>query len=106
MLQAVSERLRTTLRLSDSVGRQTPFAIDSNAPSLSRLGGDEFIVLLPDVSKAEDAMLIAQRICATFAKAFVVDGQEIVLSTSVGISVFPDDAASPQLLLKHADTAM
>jgi diguanylate cyclase (GGDEF)-like protein len=106
VLQSVAERLRATLRISDPVGRQMPGTTDGQAMSLSRLGGDEFTVLLPNIGRAEDAMLVAQRICAAFAKPFNVDSQEITLSTSVGISVFPDDASSPQLLVKHADTAM
>jgi diguanylate cyclase (GGDEF)-like protein len=105
VLQRVADRLRGTLRLSDSVGRNLPDALNDE-PSLSRLGGDEFTVLLPTVVRPEDAMLVAQRVCEAFTKPFNVDGQEILLSTSVGISVFPDDASSPQLLVKHADTAM
>jgi diguanylate cyclase (GGDEF)-like protein len=105
VLQAVAERLRSTLRLSDVMGRlQEGDATDQ--PSLSRLGGDEFTVVLPNIERAEQAMAAAKRVCAAFEAPFHVDGQELTLSTSVGISLYPDDANTPALLVKHADTAM
>ena len=105
VLQRVADRLRSSLRLSDSLGRHMIDWVDGT-PSVSRLGGDEFTVMLPVIRSPDDAMVVAQRICDAFALPFTIDSQEIILSTSIGISLYPDDASSPQLLVKHADTAM
>lgn len=72
---------------------------------LARLGGDEFLVLLPE-SDAEKASLVAQRIADVFGTPFQVSGREIIVSTSIGICMFPDDGHDRGILLQNADAAM
>jgi diguanylate cyclase (GGDEF)-like protein len=107
LLRLVADRLRTELRLFDIVGLNS----SENQPSednghLSRLGGDEFTVLLSHIEQAEDALLVADRIRTLMTRPYVIDGQELVLTSSVGISVFPDDAMDADTLITYADTAM
>jgi diguanylate cyclase (GGDEF)-like protein/PAS domain S-box-containing protein len=91
LLQLVAQRLR-------EIGRQTD--------TLARLGGDEFTILLPDVDRVEEAMVVADKVLATLKQPFVLDGRDIFVSASIGISMYPDDGADVDLLMKHADTAM
>ena len=91
VLQTVAERIRTTIRAEDSV---------------TRLGGDEFAVFGSEVFGGEDAVLLADRIIAAVKRPIIVDGQELFVTTSLGISLFPTDATDPEDLLKTADAAM
>jgi diguanylate cyclase (GGDEF)-like protein len=91
VLQTVAERIRTTIRGEDSV---------------TRLGGDEFAVLGSQIFGPEDALLLAERIIAAVKRPIIVDGQELFVTTSLGISLFPTDATDPENLLKTADAAM
>ena len=91
LLQCVAERLTACVRSSDTVSRQ---------------GGDEFVVLLSEDNLAEDAILIADKILIALAAPCIVDDQELHVSTSIGISVYPTDGVDATSLLKNADTAM
>ncbi len=91
VLQTVAERIRTTIRGEDSV---------------TRLGGDEFAVLGSEILVPEGAQLLADRIIAAVKEPIVIDGQELFVTTSLGISLFPADASDPETLLKTADAAM
>jgi diguanylate cyclase (GGDEF)-like protein/PAS domain S-box-containing protein len=91
LLQAVAERLVGCVRTSDTV---------------SRHGGDEFVILLADERRPQDAALAAEKILIALSTPFVVDAQELHTSTSIGISVFPLDGADAAALIKNADTAM
>jgi diguanylate cyclase (GGDEF)-like protein/PAS domain S-box-containing protein len=91
LLKKVSERLGRRLRKSDS---------------LARMGGDEFIVVLPDIAGPEEAAHAARLFLEEFSEPFQLDGQEIYTSTSVGISLYPMDGTSTATLLKNADMAM
>jgi diguanylate cyclase (GGDEF)-like protein len=73
---------------------------------VARLGGDEFALVLPELTANADAVLVAQRIIAALAQPFVLQGQQLFVSASVGIASYPDDGGSADLLLKNADTAM
>ncbi len=73
---------------------------------LSRIGGDEFIVLLENIVSESNAIKIAEKIIATFAGAFAIGEREISISSSIGISLFPQDGKDSNTLLQHADTAM
>jgi diguanylate cyclase (GGDEF)-like protein/PAS domain S-box-containing protein len=91
LLQSVASRLVASVRGTDTVSRQ---------------GGDEFVVLLPDLQLPEDAAVMAGRILRDLAQSHVVDQLELHVTTSIGVSVFPDDGADAETLIKNADTAM
>jgi diguanylate cyclase (GGDEF)-like protein/PAS domain S-box-containing protein len=91
LLQSVAKRLGYCVRLSDTV---------------SRLGGDEFVVLLSEVAQAEDAALTARRILQAIQEVHHIDRHELHASTSIGISVYPDDGLNAETLVKNADAAM
>jgi len=86
-----AERLLAVIRSGDTVGR---------------LGGDEFIILLGGLNSISGAQPVAEGILSEFRKVFVVDGREFMLTTSIGISVYPDDSDNPSELLRNADSAM
>jgi len=91
LLQSVAKRLTECSRNSDTVSRQ---------------GGDEFVVLLSEVEQAQDASISAERILKTIAACHSIDGHDIYVTTSIGISVQPDDGMDGETLIKNADTAM
>jgi diguanylate cyclase (GGDEF)-like protein/PAS domain S-box-containing protein len=91
LLQQVASRLRESVRDSDTV---------------ARLGGDEFTVLLPVITKMEDAANVAEKIIAAFVTPFDLDGHMVTSSTSIGIAIFPGDAIDEEGILKMADEAM
>ncbi len=74
--------------------------------TMARVGGDEFIVLLSGLSRAEDAIAVADRILGRLKEPRVLAGQEFRVSTSIGITVFPRDGEDTETLLRKADTAM
>ena len=74
--------------------------------SLARLGGDEFIVLLSDINHIDDIARIAQKTIDMLTQPFTLEGNDIVITASIGISVYPDDGENSQILLTNADTAM
>ncbi|MGA7800976.1 MAG: EAL domain-containing protein [Gammaproteobacteria bacterium] len=91
LLQAVARRIHGHLREIDTVARQ---------------GGDEFIVVLPSINDASDAVTTADKILASLAEPYQVNGHELHSSASVGISLYPDDGTDVDVLLKDSDTAM
>jgi diguanylate cyclase (GGDEF)-like protein/PAS domain S-box-containing protein len=91
LLRAVAERLRQSVRKSDTV---------------ARVGGDEFNLLLPDVGRGNQAARMAEKILATVARPMEVDGHRLYLTTSIGISLFPADGDDAEALLTSADIAM
>lgn len=91
LLIAVAQRLGGCLRHSDII---------------SRLGGDEFTVILPAIPDVKVAMRVAKKILARLTEAFVLDEQTLLITASVGISVYPIHADSQESLVKQADTAM
>jgi diguanylate cyclase (GGDEF)-like protein/PAS domain S-box-containing protein len=91
LLIEAAERLTHILRDEDTVGR---------------LGGDEFIVLLRGLSDAKDAVTIAEHILKSFKEVFKIDGRELLMTVSIGISIYPDDGDNSSQLLRNADTAM
>ena len=91
LLQQVAERLAGTVRASDVV---------------ARLGGDEFVVLVQEVSEAHQAETVARKILAALARPAYVAGQEIRVTASIGICLYPSDAQDEPTLMKNADIAM
>jgi len=90
LLMAVSQRLKTTLREEDT---------------LSRLGGDEFILLLPDATE-EGAREVAMKLIEAAAQPYQIDQYELINTISVGIAIYPQDGADFETLSKNADAAM
>jgi diguanylate cyclase (GGDEF)-like protein/PAS domain S-box-containing protein len=91
LLQEVAARLRAAIREADTV---------------SRLGGDEFIVVLPELHEAADAAGVARKILNAISAEYVIAGQRLFITPSLGISVFPDHAEEAGTLLRLADKAM
>ncbi len=103
LLQAVSSRLEKHIRKIDTLSRSTD---DEFETTIARLGGDEFTILLREVKEIQDASKVAQRIIDLFSEPFSVGNREMFMSTSIGISLYPDDGEDTDTLLKNADTAM
>ncbi|MCC6968515.1 MAG: EAL domain-containing protein [Nitrospira sp.] len=103
LLTHVAERLSDSVRQSDSVSRH---ADHEPVHALARLGGDEFTILLTALPQPEDAGRVARRILDSLAHPFSIEGHEIFISASIGISIFPSDGSTVEALLKNADTAM
>jgi GGDEF domain-containing protein len=103
LLREFADRLGATLRRSDVVARQGE---EGEARSIARFGGDEFILLLCDVERAHDAAIAAERILDVLSKPFALEGQEISVGTSIGISLYPLDGVAFDTLVKNADSAM
>jgi diguanylate cyclase (GGDEF)-like protein/PAS domain S-box-containing protein len=91
LLQSVAARVQSCVRDSDTV---------------ARLGGDEFTLLLPDLVHAEDAAVVAQKILEAVRYPFHIEGREFYITTSIGISVYPEDGPDAETLIKSADTSM
>ncbi|WP_211471572.1 EAL domain-containing protein [Collimonas humicola] len=91
LLIAVARRIQRSVRVVDCV---------------ARLGGDEFTVVLADVTTSNTASVVAQKICQSLSKPFLIANHGIVVSASIGISLYPQDGADVGTLLQHADTAM
>jgi len=103
LLQTVSARIKEVLRDSDTLSRDDG---EWDAHTVARLGGDEFVVLLDPIHRSEDAARVAQRIAASIRAPMRVCGNDVAVSTTIGISVFPEDGDDADTLLKHADVAM
>jgi diguanylate cyclase (GGDEF)-like protein len=70
------------------------------------MGGDEFVVLLPEVNQPEDTATAARRILQSLSEPHRIDGREVLVTASIGISLYPEDARSAEELLANADAAM
>jgi diguanylate cyclase (GGDEF)-like protein len=103
VLKAVARRLATALRDSDTIS-----TLDEreDVVSLSRLAGDEFMVLVSEIGNAEDASIIARRLIDTLQTPLMLNRQELFITGSVGIALFPQDALQDADLLTHVGLAM
>ncbi|MEG4963319.1 MULTISPECIES: CHASE2 domain-containing protein [unclassified Microcoleus] len=91
LLKTVASRLKKSLRGSDTI---------------SRLGGDEFTVILPAIPGREEAAKVAEKICDAIMQPFILEEHTISVTTSIGISLYPIDGQDPEILVKNADAAM
>ena len=91
LLQEVAAKLQHTIRVDDTV---------------ARIGGDEFVLLLEDIGKAEHAGIIAEKLISILNTPFDLEGQEIGVTASMGICLYPRDGHSPAVLMRNADAAM
>ena len=91
LLKAVAARLKLAMRDTDTV---------------ARLAGDEFMLLLPEISSADDIQKITKKLIDTFNQPFEFDGQELYVTASIGVAIYPNDGVDADTLLKNADTAM
>lgn len=91
LLQEAAKRIHECIRESDTV---------------SRIGGDEFIVLLSIIEAAHDAKVVAEKICHALNQPFELVGVNLCISSSIGIAIYPEHGSEASALLKNADTAM
>lgn len=91
LLLSVAQRLSSCLREGDTV---------------ARLGGDEFAILLPEIDKASDMVIVVEKLFAAIRPPVVLDGHEVFATMSIGISIAPDDGEEAGIVLKNADAAM
>ncbi len=91
LLQSVAARLTAGVRATDTVCRQ---------------GGDEFVILLAEMERPLDATYVAEKLLAAFALPHLIDGHELHVGLSIGISIYPDDGDNVETVMRNADTAM
>jgi diguanylate cyclase (GGDEF)-like protein/PAS domain S-box-containing protein len=91
VLREVANRLMGCVRKADTLARQ---------------GGDEFVIMMPDLALEADCAIVAEKILRTLVPEFVVDGRGFSIGASIGISLFPGDAGDGEALLRNADVAM
>lgn len=91
VLKLVASRLKKTIRASDTISRQ---------------GGDEFLLILSDIEEITDVITIAEKLLHEFEQSFSVEDQLLSLSASIGISIYPEQGETFEALLQNADTAM
>jgi diguanylate cyclase (GGDEF)-like protein/PAS domain S-box-containing protein len=91
LLKAAAERLSAVLRKGDTI---------------ARFGGDEFVLILLDLKGIEDVIQVVQKIVDSFRKPFLIDTRQLIVTTSIGIAVYPHDGTDEAILLKNADIAM
>jgi len=91
LLQVAGNRLRSLLRSSDTV---------------ARMGGDEFLLMLPEIARVQDTSRVAQKILGAFREPFVLDGHKLHTTASIGIATYPDAGEDADTLTKNADIAM
>jgi diguanylate cyclase (GGDEF)-like protein/PAS domain S-box-containing protein len=87
--------------VSGNVGR-----VSRASDTVCRIGGDEFVIMSPNLESAEDVTVIANKLLESIAAITVISGHEIDITASIGISIFPDDGNDGEELLRHADAAM
>ena len=95
--------------LGDELLKETAFRLSAavrETDTVARLGGDEYVVILPHIGSVLDVEAIMEKIVAMLARPFRIDEREANVTASIGVAIFPDDAADAESLLQNADTAM
>jgi diguanylate cyclase (GGDEF)-like protein len=105
VLREFANRLKQCLRDSDTIARQAK-PKNQHTVNMSRLGGDEFTILLNGIETTDTATLVAQRIVNAMHTPFKIDDRETLITTSIGIACFPRDGQDVDTLIRHADIAM
>ncbi len=103
LLKKVAAALQKCIRCTDVASR---FGTADPEKMISRLGGDEFTIILSGIVEPEHVAMVASRILKDIPRPYTIEGNEIIITTSVGISMYPADGMDANILLKHADTAM
>ena len=103
LLKEVALRLTDTIRSTDTV---THHGLEDSGVTIARQGGDEFTILLTEISHAPYAALVAQRFLETLVKPFMIAGHEVFITASIGVALYPVDGEDLDSLLKNADIAM
>ena len=108
LLREVAQRLQASVRAADQVSRRNEPALPDVAggQAVSRHGGDEFVVILSEIASAEAASMVAHRIAESLMVPVRLAHDEITVTASIGISMFPKDGTDAEKILKHADAAM
>jgi predicted signal transduction protein with EAL and GGDEF domain/ActR/RegA family two-component response regulator len=107
VLQVASKRMARCVRDEDMVGRaETSTATMLKEPNLARLGGDEFVAILQNLRTEDEALVVAERIRDELMQPVQHEGQELVVTSSIGVAIYPDDGEDSESLLKNADMAM
>jgi diguanylate cyclase (GGDEF)-like protein len=91
LLRTLGDRIRTLLRQGDTV---------------ARMGGDEFMLLLPGLTSSDDVSIVAEKVLGAITAPYDLDGDQITISASIGIAVFPIEAGDDEHLLRRVDQAM
>ena len=103
LLCEVARRLKSTLRGEDYIAK----TIEEQSEGLiARLGGDEFIIIISNIKESSAAAVAAERIIKVLKEPLIIEEQKIYVTFSIGITLYPDDGISPDLLIKHSDIAM
>ena len=103
MLRQVADRLSRRVRASDYVSR---LGRQSSIPPVFRFGGDEFAILIINLQREQDVLLVVRRIMSALGEPFVVGGYDLSATASIGITLYPSDGDDPRTLLRNADSAM
>jgi GGDEF domain-containing protein len=110
VLKKVAARLGSSLRESDTAARiqiQRGSSINlRESDTVARIGGDEFIILLSQITDKNDSVVVAERIVKELYRKMSINDDEITIGVSIGISVFPDDGHDMDTLIRNADMAM
>ncbi len=105
LLETVASRLSGQLRGSDTISRMD-YHVQGLSDSVSRVGGDEFSIIISNLSEAQCATIVAKRVLDLMKKPFIIQNRELRMATSIGISLYPNDGEDVELLLKNASIAL